>query len=137
MPQLRIQTLSKGACGLIFARQPECTTVYSLKVDVPTKWFIGVPLMENLLLPSLCMTPLSVSIRSRSHMLLSSDLQCAQSPHSPVNTGSTWSPTCRSVTRPPTLSTILSEVRKTKQLVVTWAKSHSRYILCSFPASGY
>nr|GMD64217.1 hypothetical protein Iba_chr12bCG22290 [Ipomoea batatas] len=33
MPQLRTQTLSSGANGLIFARQPECRTVYSLKVD--------------------------------------------------------------------------------------------------------
>lgn len=52
MPQLRMQTLSRGAKGLIFERQPEWTTVYSLKVEVPRKWLIGVPLMENLDLPS-------------------------------------------------------------------------------------
>ncbi|CAA6662580.1 unnamed protein product [Spirodela intermedia] len=38
MPQLRMQTLSRGAAGLILARQPECTTMYSLKVEVPRKW---------------------------------------------------------------------------------------------------
>lgn len=38
IPQLRAQTLSRGAKGLILARQPTWTTVYSLKVDVPTKW---------------------------------------------------------------------------------------------------
>lgn len=107
MPQLRIQTLSKGARGLIFARQPAWTTVYSLKVDVPRKWFTGEPFMENLDFPSLSMTPLSVLILSRSHMLLSSDWQCLHSPHSPVNTGSTWSPTARSDTPSPTLSTTL------------------------------
>jgi len=54
------------------------------------------------------MTPRSVLILSRSHMLLSSDLQCAQSPHSPVNTGRAWSPGFRWVTPSPTLSTILN-----------------------------
>jgi hypothetical protein len=37
-PQLRTQTLSRGASGLIFTTQPTCRTVYSLKVEVPTKW---------------------------------------------------------------------------------------------------
>ncbi|CAA7396685.1 unnamed protein product [Spirodela intermedia] len=38
IPQLSTQTVSKGASGFIFARQPTCTTVYSLKVEVPRKW---------------------------------------------------------------------------------------------------
>lgn len=110
MPQLRIHTLSRGANGLSLARQPEWTTVYSLKVDVPKKWLIGFPLIENLDFPSLSITPLSVFILSRSHILLSSDLQCLHSPHSPVNTGRTWSPTWRSETPSPTLSTILLRI---------------------------
>lgn len=40
-------------------------------------------------------------------MLLSSDLQCRHSLHSPVNTGRTVSPGLRSVTPSPTLSTTL------------------------------
>ncbi|CAA6660355.1 unnamed protein product [Spirodela intermedia] len=38
IPQLSTQTVSRGASGFIFARQPTCTTVYSLKVEVPRKW---------------------------------------------------------------------------------------------------
>lgn len=108
-PQLRMHTLSSGALGLIFATQPEWTTVYSLKVEVPTKWKIGFPLIENLDFPSFSMTPRSVFILRRSHILLSSDLQCRQSLHSPVNTGRTWSPGLRSATPSPTLSTILNK----------------------------
>lgn len=76
MPQLRMHTLSRGANGLIFATQPEWITVYSLKVEVPRKWFIGSPLIENLDFPSASMTPLNGFVLKRSHMLLSSDLQC-------------------------------------------------------------
>ncbi|RHN69553.1 hypothetical protein MtrunA17_Chr3g0125951 [Medicago truncatula] len=47
---------------------------------------MGCPLIENLDWLSLIITPLSVLILRRSHMLLSSDIQCGQSPHSPVNT---------------------------------------------------
>ena len=107
MPQLRMQALSKGAIGLIFTTLPEWTTVYWLKVDVPRKWLIGLPLIENLDLPSLIMTSLAGFTLNKSHILLSSDLQCGHSPHSPVNTGSTWSPGFRFDTPSPTLSTTL------------------------------
>lgn len=107
IPQLRTQTLSKGAEGLILATHPTWMTVYSLNVEVPTKWYIGFPLIENRDCPSPIITPLSVLIRRRSHMLLSSDLQWAHSLHSPVNTGRTWSPGASSVTPSPTLSTML------------------------------
>lgn len=107
MPQLRTQTLSRGAAGLILAKQPKWTTVYSLKVEVPTKWWMGCPFLENLVFPSLIITPRSVLIRRRSHILLSSDWQWRHSPHSPVKTGRTWSPGWRSFTPSPTLSTIL------------------------------
>lgn len=112
IPQLKTHTLSRGAAGLILATHPTCTTVYSLNVEVPTKWYIGFPLIRNLDLPSPIMTPLSVFILSRSHMLLSSDLQCRHSLHSPVKTGRTWSPGARSVTPSPTLSTILYTNKK-------------------------
>lgn len=59
IPQLRMQTLSSGAAGFIFATQPAWTTVYSLKVEVPTKWLISFPLIENLDWLSLSMTPRS------------------------------------------------------------------------------
>jgi hypothetical protein len=49
-------------------------------------------------------------------MLLSSDLQCLQSPHSPVNTGRTWSPGWRSVTPGPTLSTILGASKQKQNI---------------------
>ena len=112
IPQLRTQTLSSGAAGLIFATHPAWTTVYSLNVEVPKKWCMGCPFLENLDWPSWIMTPLSVLILSSSHMLLSSDLQWAQSPHSPVNTGRAWSPGFRWVTPSPTLSTILNKTMK-------------------------
>lgn len=107
IPQLRTQTFSSGAEELILATLPTWQTVYSLKVEVPRKWLMGFPLAVNLVLPSLSMTFLSVFIRRRSHMLLSSDLQCRHSLHSPVNTGRTVSPSFRSVTPSPTLSTTL------------------------------
>ena len=131
MPQLRTQTLSRGASGLILARQPTWMTVYSLKVDVPTKWKIGWPLMEKRDLPSPIITPRSTLILRRSHMLLSSDLQWAHSLHSPVNTGRTWSPGARSVTPSPTLSTMLRAkiVWKKRFIIKMLSISHLKRII--------
>lgn len=126
MPQLRTQTLSRGAAGLILAKQPTWTTVYSLKVEVPTKWWMGCPFLENLVLPSLIITPRSVLIRRRSHILLSSDWQWLQSPHSPVKIGRTWSPGWRSFTPSPTLSTILFKITETLRTILHIKKKQNK-----------
>ena len=88
-----------------------------------------LPLDRKQWVPHRLSSHLSVFILSRSHMLLSSDLQCLHSPHSPVNTGRTWPPSSSS-TPSPTLSTILPtvhvaqtwQVERWKVLVFTFAR---------------
>lgn len=138
IPQLSTQTLSRGAAGLILATQPTWTTVYSLKVEVPRKWWMGFPLIENLVFPSASIWPLSVLILRRSHMLLSSDLQWRHSLHSPVNTGRTRSPGWRSVTPGPTLSTILSpsKEKQTNHYILVWQKpTNLKHVEICLPTS--
>lgn len=143
IPQLSTQTLSRGAAGLILATDPTCTTVYSLNVEVPRKWWMGFPLMENLDFPSASIWPLSVLILRRSHMLLSSDLQWRHSLHSPVNTGSTWSPGWRSVTPGPTLSTILSPNKQRNrttrsQCIVIWQHPNNlKHVRSAYPLASW
>lgn len=57
-------TLSMSACGSMRATLTSCTTVYWLNVDVPMKWYSGLPSLEKRTPPSAFMTPLPVHART-------------------------------------------------------------------------
>lgn len=91
-----------------FTTQAESTTVYSEKVEVFKKWKMGFPLtVENLVVPSPSITFFVASTPNLSHKLVFSHLHIEHSPHSPLNIGTTMSPSSTSLTPSPTLSTIL------------------------------
>lgn len=81
---------------------------------------MGFPFIEKRLFWSPCIRPF-LSIPKVSHALLLSDLQCLQFLHSPWKTVRTWSPSRRSVTPSPTLSTIP---------VASWPKMRGKIGVC-------
>ena len=106
-PQLSRQASAGGMAGLTLTTWFTSTTVYSVKLDTPRKWWSGRPW------PSLNRVVPSRGIPGRTangyleHMLLRADLQSTHSLHCSRNVGTTASPAANSSTCSPTLSTTL------------------------------
>ena len=99
-----------GASESIFTTQADSNTVNSLKVDVFRKWYIGCrrsSAVVNRVCPSWTIVLFIGFTPIFSHVLVFGFWQHRHVPHSPLNSGITWSPAATSTTPSPTLSTIL------------------------------
>nr|GMD40265.1 hypothetical protein C4D60_Mb07t17560 [Ipomoea batatas] len=109
-PQLRRQARLGGMLGSIFVRLAMSITVYSLKLDTNRKWCKASPLRSvNRLVSSLCRRGEALN-GNFVQRLLFLDLQSKHSVQSGKNIGTTESPSLKSSTSSPTLSTILNLV---------------------------
>jgi hypothetical protein len=130
--------LERSASGLTFATQASSQTVYWLKVEVPKKWLMGFPSdtrEKRVVFLSDGIKPLLQLYTSVSQTLVFPRLHFGHFLHSAIQTGSTLSPTFRSVISRPTLSTNLSPSNSRQKISSQKKCKFTKIIFTKIPTS--